>query len=159
LVEAQGPAMACQMAQIANLLENVLCIQPGLTPIPNDNQYASLASGMLLPLKDPSPSSPTPISIQAAPIARVTDWSYSTTTSVASSLPPAPHQPHPESQVSMMAHSQTLGDALFRTDPRPLMATGKDSESTKSSNNNERHLTVTTLKAEPLEIGPSLEDQ
>lgn len=37
-----------------------------------------------------------------------------------------------------------------------MATTGEDSE---SSDDNECHLTVTTPKAEPLEIGPSLEDQ
>jgi hypothetical protein len=129
-VEAQGQAMACQMAQIANLLKNALRIQPSSTPIPNDNQYASSASRMLVPLEDQQPSSSTPVSIQAAPLARVTDQSYSTTTSVVSRLPPTPYRPHPDLQVSMTAHSRTLGNALFCMGPRPLLGSGEDSEST-----------------------------
>jgi hypothetical protein len=158
-VEAQGQAMARQMAQIANLLKNALRIQPSPTPIPNDNQYASSASGTLVPLEDQQPSSSTPVSIQAAPTARVMDRSYSTTTSVASSLPPTPYQPHLDLQVSMTAHSRTLGDALFCTDPCPLLGSGKDSEITNIIDDDKQHLTVTTPKAAPLKIGPTLEDQ
>jgi hypothetical protein len=157
-VEAQGQVMACQMAQIANLLENALRIQPSPTPIPNDNQYASSAPGTLVPKEDQPPSTPTLVPVPAAPPARVTDRSYSTTTSVASSLQPAPHQHHPGPQVSMTAHSSTpLGDALCGTDPRPTLDMAcKNSETTED---NERHLTVTTPEAEPLENGASLEDQ
>jgi hypothetical protein len=160
-VEAQGQAMARQMAQIANLLENALRIQPSPTPIPNDNRYASSTPGTLVPNEDQPPSTPTPGRVPAAPSARVTDCSYSTTTSVASSLPPTPHQSHPDPQVSMTAHSSTpLGDALFRTDPRPTLDTAcENSKNSDTTDDDERHLTVTTPEVEPLEIGPSLEDQ
>jgi hypothetical protein len=159
-VEAQGQAVARQMAQITNLLKNALRIQPSPTPIPNNNRYASSVPGTLVQKKDHPPSTPTPVPVPAAPSARVTDRSYSTTTSVASSLPPTPHQPHPDPQVSMTAHSSTpLGGELFRTDPRPTLDTAcENSENSDTTGDNERHLTVTTPKAEPLEIGPSLED-
>jgi hypothetical protein len=71
LVEAQGQAMARQMAQIANLLKNALRIQPSPTPIPNDNQYTSSAPGTLVPNEDQPPSTPTPVPVPAAPPARV----------------------------------------------------------------------------------------
>jgi hypothetical protein len=156
-VEAQEQAMAHQMAQIANLLENDLRIQPSPTPIPNDNQYASSAPGTLLS-KTRTSHPVHQLRSQAAFTAIVTDRSYSPTISVASSLPPTPHQPHPDPQVSMTAHSSTpLGDALFRTDPRPTMTT--TCENSQNRDGDERHLTVTTPEAEPLEIGPNLEDQ
>jgi hypothetical protein len=43
-IEAQGQAMARQMAQITHLVENALRIQPSPIPIPNDNRYASCLS-------------------------------------------------------------------------------------------------------------------
>jgi hypothetical protein len=58
----------------------------------------------------------------------------------------------------MTVHSSTpLGDALFPTDPRPTLDTA--CENSETNDDNERHLTVTTPEAEPLEIGASLEDQ
>jgi hypothetical protein len=150
--------MARQMAQITNLLKNALRIQPSPTRIPNDNQYTSSAPGTLVPNEDQPPSTPTPVPVPAAPPATVTDRSYSTTTSVTSSLPLTPHQPHPDPQVSMTAHSSTpLGDALFRTDPRPTLDTA--CENSKTTGDGKRYLTVTTPEAEPLEISASLEDQ
>jgi hypothetical protein len=57
----------------------------------------------------------------SAPSARVTDWSNQMATSVTSSLPSAPHQPHPDPQVSMMASTSTpLGNALIGT-PRIII--------------------------------------
>jgi hypothetical protein len=153
-VEAQGQVMARQMAQIANLLENALRIQPGPTPIPNNSRYTFSAPGTLVPTEDQPPSTPTPVSVQAAPSARVTDRSYSATTSVASSLPPTPqHNP----QISVTAPTLMLEDALFRTTDRPSMDTLL--ENSETPDDDDRHLTVTTPEAQPLEISPSLEDQ
>jgi hypothetical protein len=117
-IEAQGQAMARQMAQITHLVENALRIQPSPIPIPNDNRYASSAPGTLVPTEDQPPSTPTPVSVQAAPSSRVKEWSHPTTTSVLSSLPPIPHQPHPDPKVSMTVHSSTPL-TIPRTDHRP----------------------------------------
>jgi hypothetical protein len=138
-VEAQGQVMARQMAQIANLLENALRNQPGPTPIPNDNRCASSVPGTLVPTEDQPPSTPTPGSVQAAPSARVADRSYLATTSVASSLPPTPHQ---DPQISVTAPTSRLKDALFRTNDRPSMDTLL--ENSETTDDNDRHLTVTT---------------